>query len=182
MRTLLKIDKFLPIILGGLVCLAFISPASAQVEQLKKNSPFLPPGYNDPKPEVVQPKPQAAPGLISRELEFRGVVELGGTFQFSIFNKSEQRGYWIKENSTKEGINVRNFDMSEMSVLVQFNGRSETLNLMDSSDSPIPVNISSRQPPQQPVLPGPTAKPASEGTPSPPRRVIPRRRVILPRN
>ena len=62
---------------------------SAQVD-LKTKSPFLPPIYG----VVVAKTPAPAPaGIIARQLEFRGVIQIGDQFHFSIFNKKENLGY-----------------------------------------------------------------------------------------
>ena len=153
----------------------------ADTSKLESNSPFLPPGYSNKKPAA----PKAAPksnGPLSREVEFRGIVQLNGIYEFSLFNKSENRGYWIPENGADGGISVRNFNLDAMSISVTLNGRTEQLTLMTATDSPLPVAISSTakppKRPNQPNIPGlnTTRKPSTSKS-----RVIPRRRVILPK-
>jgi hypothetical protein len=149
--------------------------------KLETNSPFLPPGYNTKKPAPPKPTPKSN-GPLTRELEFRGVVQMNGVYEFSLFNKKENRGYWITENGSENGLSVRNFNLDAMSITVTLNGRTEQLTLMTATDSPLPVAISTAakppKRPNQPNIPGlnTTRKPSSSKS-----RVIPRRRVILPK-
>lgn len=146
--------------------------------QLSENSPFLPPGHG--KEETKKPEPKIQPqGPISREIEFRGIVRIGGVYQFSIYNKKEQKGYWLKENDREDGIAVNNYDADASTVVVLMNGRSERLTLMVASDKPMDVKHDepsakkkNRRPPQ--------LRDQSNNK-SKKRRNVPRRRVILPK-
>jgi hypothetical protein len=149
--------------------------------KLETNSPFLPQGYNTKKPEAPKPVPKSN-GPLSREIEFRGVFQMHGVYEFSLFHKKENRGYWIPENGAEGGISVRNFNLDAMTITVTLNDRTEQLTLMTATDSPLPVATSTTAKPpklpKQPKIPGlnttDTPKPTSS-------RVIPRRRVILPK-
>jgi hypothetical protein len=159
-----------------------IMGVSAATSKLESNSPFLPPGYNTKKPQPPKPV-RKTNGPLIRELEFRGIVQMNGIYEFSLFHKSENRGYWIPENGSENGISVRNFDLDGMSITVTLNGRTEQLTLMTPTDSPLPVATSPAAKPnkatsRQPNIPGlnATKKPSSTAN-----RVIPRRRVILPK-
>jgi hypothetical protein len=125
-------------------------------------------------------------GQISREIEFRGLAEMDGQYQFSLFNRRDQKSYWLKENeAAAQGISVRNYDSLSHSLTVSMSGRTERLTLMTASSSPIPVVTSVSQPvttngnaKQQP-LPVVQSKPKSSSDSN--RRVVPRRQVILPK-
>ena len=170
--------------------LTLLSNASAlSAETLESSNPFLPPGYGEKKPEA--PKPVVAVnGPISREIEFRGLVKLDGEYQFSVFNKSEQKSYWLRQNeAAKQGITVRGYDADSRTITVNMNGRSERLTLMSASESPLPV-VSSVTQPSNPNANQPTLPPglanirnnnANSNSGDDRRRVIPRRRVILPK-
>ena len=163
-------------------CLAFGVALFAGESKLETHSPFLPPGYNTKKPEPPKPV-QKVNGPLSRELEFRGVVQLNGVYEFSLFQKSENRGYWIPENGSENGISVRDFNLDTMSITVTLNGRAEQLTLMTATDSPLPVVTSpaakAASQPNVPNIPGLTN--SANKRPTATKRVIPRRRVILPR-
>ena len=167
--------------LALVLCTLTASMLCAADSKLESNSPFLPPGYNTKKPEAPKPVPQSN-GPLSRELEFRGIVQLNGIYEFSLFNKKENRGYWIQENGAEGGISVSNFNLDAMSITVTLNGRAEQLTLMTATDSPLPVATSTvakpTKRPNQPNIPGLNTTKKTSTSKS---RVIPRRRVILPK-
>ena len=111
-----------------LLCLASNAALHAASSKLESNSPFLPAGHNTMK---VAPKPPpVVNGPLSRELEFRGIVQMNGVYEFSLFNKKLNRGYWIAENGAESGISVRNFDLDAMRISVTLNGRSHQSQLL----------------------------------------------------
>lgn len=171
------------------MALTFPATLEAQFEpgeaRLIANSPFLPPGFNDPKPEpLAPPPPPPGSGPIARELEFRGVVQIGGQYRFSIFNKSDQKSFWVPENQSESGISVRNYDANSMSLTVTYKGRSEKISLMSASDNPMPVaaSLPSAPPPSGPPVPNLPQVRQTQSSGEQPARAIPRRRVILPRS
>lgn len=169
---------------GLFLLLAVALPCSSVANPaLSEKSPFLPPGYGVQEPEPAAPVVTNVQGPLSRELEFRGVVQIGASYQFSLFSKKDNKGYWISENETVAGLSARNYDPDSSTLVVTSRGRSERLTLMAATESPLPVAAS-------------PARPVNATTPNPPginlpgrpnanddsnRRVIPRRRVILPR-
>ena len=150
--------------------------------KLSEKSPFLPPGYGEealkPTKPVVQPQ-----GPISRELEFRGIVQIGDVYQFSIFNKKKQKSYWLKENEREDGISVNNFNANASTIVVLMNGRSERLALMTATEKPLPVAQAAPSGPDKATPRGlpPQLRPKKSSNSSGNRRVVPRRRVILPK-
>lgn len=158
-------------------CLYLNSPVYATPSKLESSSPFLPPGYSSLKRAL--PKPAQRPNSpLAKELEFRGIVQLNGTYQFSLFKKSENRGYWIPEDGYENGIEVSNFDVDSMQITVTANGRSEQLSLVAASEDPLPVVATSAA--KAPILPPGVQLRNSANKNPPTRRTIPRRRVILP--
>jgi hypothetical protein len=165
-------------------CLCICSTVNlfAEDSKLSSNSPFLPPDYKDSKTVVTKPVVPQSNGPISREVEFRGVVQFNGVYEFSLFYKTEQRGYWIAENQSESGISVRSFDADTMTVTVTLNGRSERLSLMSATESPIPVTASTTavKAPAA-ILDAGIPNINTPNTTNPTTRTIPRRRVILPK-
>ena len=164
--------------------LAGVSMLSA--ESLESSNPFLPPGYGEEK-EAPKPVVQSN-GPISREIEFRGFFKLNGQYQFSLFNKRDQKSYWLKENeAAAQGISVRNYDSGSQSLTVSMSGRTERITLIAANSSPLPV-VASVSPPvntngnaNKPVLPPGLIKNGKEDKGNNTNRVVPRRRVILPK-
>ncbi|MDB2682239.1 hypothetical protein N9Z14_06560 [Opitutales bacterium] len=169
-------------VLIALVSLPLSAALIATASSLETDSPFLPSGYSNKKPAPVRPTP-ATNGPLAKQLEFRGVVQMNDTYEFSLFNKKENRGYWIPENGNVSGVSVRNFKLDSMTITVSLNGRTEQLTLMSATDSPLPVVASTvTKPPQlgqPPIIPGLNTNTAQKKNTS--SRVIPRRRVILPK-
>lgn len=164
----------------ALLFLALNTPLFS-VSSLSEKSPFLPPGHGKeapkPKEPVVQPQ-----GPISREIEFRGMVQINGVYQFSIYNKKEQKGYWLKMNESEDGIAVNEFDENASTIIVNMNGRSERLTLMAATEKPLPVSqtgSSEANKNRPPGLPSELQNKKSDNTNR--RKVVPRRRVILPK-
>ena len=146
-------------------------------ESLESSNPFLPPGYGEKK-EVPKPVVQSN-GPISREIEFRGLVKMKGQYQFSLFNKRDQKSYWLTENeAAAPGISVRNYDSDSKSLTVSVSGRTERLTLVTASFSPIPVVTSVSQPNAPPQSPTPRNITTEKNNN---RRVVPRRQVVLPK-
>jgi len=158
-----------------------IAPALAQTSSLSEKSPFLPRGYGEKEPEPVQPPVVQNNGPISQTIEVRGVMKWGNRFQFSVFNKKENKSYWIDEDETVEQISARDYDPDSQSLTISMNGRSERLSLMDASESPLPVASSTAASGnRQPNLPANLSR-ENSGSSDNNRKVVPRRRVILPR-
>lgn len=170
-----------------MLLLATAGALSAQVN-LQSKSPFLPPNHG-----VVAAKPLApAPsGTIARQLEFRGVIQIGDEFHFSIFNKKENLGYWLKEGENANGVVVNDFDTGNLSLTVSKDGRSERLAMASANERPLPIKntgpVVSRTPGSMPQI-GKQAKPlpailqtqATLAAPVRPGNVV-RRRVVLPK-
>ena len=164
--------------------LASVSVLSA--ETLESSNPFLPPGYSDKK-EAPKPVVQSN-GPISREIEFRGLAKMNGQYQFSLFNRRDQKSYWLKENeAAAQGISVRNYDSDSQSLTVNMSGRTERLTLMTASSTPLAVVTSVSQPvntngnAKQPALPPGLKNITKANNGNNTNRVVPRRRVILPK-
>jgi VCBS repeat-containing protein len=156
-------------------------------ETLESSNPFLPPGYSDKK-EAPKPVVQSN-GPISREIEFRGRFKMNGQYQFSLFNKRDQKSYWLKENeATAQGISVRNYDSDSESLTISMSGRTELLTLMSASSTPLAVVTSVSQPAnkngnakQPALLPGPQNIAKANNNNNGSKTKVPRRRVILPK-
>jgi hypothetical protein len=157
---------------------ALLLSGATAAESLSSKSPFLPPGYNQQGP-AEPAQPQAPPGVIAREIEFRGVVKFGPEYQFSLFDKRDQKSYWIRMNETRGGITVRSYDPSELTVAVSKSGRTERIGLLEATENPLPVPAAQAAPAASQQISGaPAPEPRTTIQSKAPR--VPRRRVILP--
>lgn len=164
-----------------ILTLAFSFSQSATADTLAEKNPFLPPGYGAKKPEPPKPVVQTN-GPLARELEFRGIAQFDGIYQFSVFNKAEQKAYWLREDQLEAGIKVSGYDAKAQSITVVKNGRTEKLSLMSATEAPIPVASSVTMPKtnnKQPAVPG--LRPNNTQNNNGKTNTVPRRRVILPK-
>ena len=170
----------------GLTFALLASVSILSAETLESSNPFLPPGYSEKK-EAPKPVVQSN-GPISREIEFRGLAEMDGQYQFSLFNRRDQKSYWLKENeAAAQGISVRNYDSVSRSLTVSMSGRTELITLMTANSTPLPVVSSVSQPvntngkaKQSALLPGPQNIAKANNNNSS-KIAVPRRRIILPK-
>ena len=162
----------------GLTFLLFAGVSMLKAESLESSNPFLPADYGE---KIEAPKPVVQTnGPISREIEFRGLAKMNGQYQFSLFNKRDQKSYWLKENeAAAQGISVRNYDSGSQSLTVSMSGRTERITLISANPSSIPVVTSF----SQKGVPTASTKPqnVTKTNNSNGSKTVPRRRVILPK-
>jgi hypothetical protein len=88
---------------------------------LTERSPFAPPGAGKAAQE------EAAPA----QLEFRGIAtDESGTI-FSVFDLSQNRGYWVRQGEAG-AVTVKNFNPDEGQIEVEQGGRALVLKLKRS--------------------------------------------------
>jgi len=174
-RTKKKMMRF--ILLFSALCLFFQKEIIAG--SLVNKNPFLPTDYKNENNSDTQPPPQPD-GAISKLVEFRGLMTFGNVTQFSLYNKRENKRYWVSENQSEGGISIGRYDERSKAITVSMNGRTERLTLMSTTNTPLPVVASYNQPAAQKVMP--STQNNKSGQKEVVRNVIPRRRsVILPK-
>ena len=93
-------------ILGLLLLSINLNPAIGRSSE----NPFLRPGGNQPiPPKVMKPAPTPPPPTPRNpNLQYRGFYQFKGIWHFSIFDKSTQKGIWLKkgESSDDGGIQI----------------------------------------------------------------------------
>ncbi len=148
----------------ALIMAAAVTVAHANVgDELIKNSPFLPEGYEPPKPQNRTPprppqKPEERP---LDKLEFRSIAKLSGEMTFSLFDPMEKRGFWLGVDQSEGGFTVLEYKEKEDSVVVRHDGRTRVIPLHESK-----VTALAEAPPT-PTPPGGAQPAATEeaGTP-----------------
>ena len=161
-----------------IVAVIISTPLIGNNLELPYNSPFLPQNYGIKKMAPL-PQPVRGNGLISRQIEFRGIIQLGGSYRFSLFNKKENKGYWVSENEGSNGIKAINYNPDSMSLTLSMNGTVEQLTLISANESPLPVAVSVPPSKETPLSNTNLTAPKPQTTNK--ARVVPRRRVILPK-
>lgn len=125
--------------LGWTLLLAIAGPAPA-APALAGSSPFLPPAGANP----------SAPSQ-DAQLELRGIMAVGNTTMFSIYDLGRRNSVWARLNESGREFVVRGYDAARDSVTVDYQGRVLTLALHTAKVVAAPVNM------PQPANAGPTA-------------------------
>lgn len=116
--------------------LAFGQESAPGAPTLVTKSPFLPPGFQPPG----QPGQAAEPPPKQAAYEFRGVYQLGGTYYFNLYNKSEKKGSWIAGlDGGNETLDIVDFDPEGNELVIHVAGEELNLNLIETSDKPMPL-------------------------------------------
>jgi hypothetical protein len=122
--------------------LAQVSTALTAAESVMTRSPFLPPAAGT----------DSAP-TADATLELRGIMAVGDSYMFSIYDATHKNSAWLRLNETGQPYVVKAHDEDRDSVTVEHQGRTLTLALRTAKVASAPVNIP--QPPQ--VAPAPNA-------------------------
>lgn len=145
---------------------------TAGIPTLLEKSPFLPPGFQPPGGAGAA----AAPAAQAGQFEFRGVYQLGGEYFFNLYNTRERKGSWVSKNASgEETPKIIEFDLENDVLVVDSSGQRLSLNLVETSDNPMPLSAN------RPVTtPSPTTLPATPAATAEQRTTPARRRVIRP--
>ncbi len=163
--------------------LCFAGTLAAESNLISK-SPFLPPGWRPPQPPTVQPPPQAAPPILARQLEFKGMIDFGDEQKFSLYDKKSGDSYWMPLNEMREGFQVIRYDPGRASIYIRSGGRTEELQMATVDETPMQISggaaasVTASSTPSRPAPPSVT--PSSSGTGNGP--MIPRRRIVSENN
>ena len=143
--------------------------ASAITSSANQSSinPFERGGPKRPRPApIVRPAPPPpAPKTINAIIEFRGLFKYQDEWHFSLFNKSTNKGAWIKKGESFDGGKVEVEDFNPESEVLNLKG-GVTLNLIKSNNK---------------ILPVPSGLPVKKPT-TKPRPVIPNRNPVISGN
>ena len=173
MYQLWKIPALL-VTLGFIISLAgapgVVGAQSVVVESLLENSPFLPPeASNRKRPQ----KPKAPKNPITEQLEFRGLMEFGGEYLFSIFDKSRNSSQWMELNGSGSDLDYQltEFRPGENQVRIRWGENEALLELITASNrgllKPASGELMASDYFDTPAPP-PTVKPPKNAPPPPP--------------
>jgi hypothetical protein len=138
-----------------------------------------------------QMKGGAAGDTPNQPLEFRGVIEEGGGWVFSIYDTTSRHSRWIGLNAASDDFVVKEYDAIHQTVSVDQHGRILNLSLKSAPKNAQAGNqMVAARPPQAngiPGMPGPAGpgvQPGSPGSPADAQRLqqiaqeIERRRAL----
>ncbi len=128
----------------ALVIFMAASGSFLQGTDLVDNSPFIPDNFNARqkanKPQSNKPKTS---GL---EVEFRGVYSIDGEYHFSIYNKKDQKGEWVRLGETGATYEVTGYDEASNSIQLNIDGKNQEMTLRTPDNKPIPVQTANATP------------------------------------
>lgn len=144
--------------LGGLV----------HAQESEPRSPFAPPSAKKP----VAAPPKATPATALDSIEFRGIIEIGGTAWVSVYDPKTKKSYRLtKDELGEDGFSLVNYDTGgnpgEETIVIRQNGLTKQLSLKDADI--ITLKETPRQSPQraaenvQPTPAAPVRRPAPNG-------------------
>ena len=129
--------RFIKFITAALI-LAQVSTALTGAEPIVTRSPFLPPA------SATDSAPTA-----DATLELRGIMAVGDSYMFSIYDATHKNSAWLRLNETGQPYVVKSHDEARDSVTVEHQGRTLTLALRTAKVASAPVNV------PQPAQPAP---------------------------
>lgn len=147
-RRTRSISPYWQLLLGFVLSLGVAWADVSNGNELVRNSPFLPEGYQPPSdrrptPPPARPPPPAGPDPLDR-IEFRGMANFGGKTEFSLFDPAQKRSFWIGLGRTDGGFTIEEYKEKEDAVVVRHEGKARTISLHESKiaalapDTPTP--------------------------------------------
>lgn len=138
-----------PPLFAACLCAAALSVLSGSVfAQSGSPSPFMPEGG-----AVVAAPTENAP------LELRGIVATKSGYMFGIFDPTKRQSFWVRPNEQGSDFVIRNHDVQNETVTVNYQGRSLTLAMkaakvesMGPVPSPLVANMQRPAGPNQPPV------------------------------
>lgn len=126
------------------LAVSFLTIGLKAADPAAGRSPFLPP---------TGPTESAAPTSDST-LELRGIMAVGDSFMFSVYDSGNRMSAWSRLNEGGHSFAIRSHDVARDSVTVDYQGRTVTLALRTAKVASAPVNQ-------------PQAIPAAQAAPQP---------------
>ena len=147
-------------------------PGSEEASNLVLNSPFIPADFQSSLDSRTNKARKRSANRLSRQIEFRGLVQINSEWEFCIYDTKRKRGNWVPLGNADAAYHVLEFFPETESIMVRFDGREEEIFLERSGGSlpqmvgpnlvqnlpPMPSRPPSFTPPDPPARP-PTTKP-----------------------
>lgn len=135
------------------------------------SNPFLRPGFNAPKPPVVQRPAPPPPKPIPRNpnLEFTGYYKFQGEWKLALFDKVKNQGFWLSKGELLEGVDAEVESFNPETEEIKLQG-GMVLKLKDSEKSVLPVPSGQASSNKPPIPVSPANAVPKPGIPPPRRR------------
>lgn len=154
-------------------------PTVTRTSNLITSNPFAPKQNNAIKRPVVTTSKNKQ-GTLEKYLQFKSIAIIDGKQYFSVFNRRQNKSYWIPEGESVESISVSNYNPTTNTVSISDGVNRETFSIISADEKPL--NVVSAVPNNpgtkdiktaQPALPKATTTNTSTA-----KKPIPRRRVV----
>jgi hypothetical protein len=99
-------------------------------------------------------------------IELRGYAKVGDVYEFSIYNKQSERGEWLRENESRDGYTIEEFDSEKNTVTIRYHDRVGTISLQRSRIVQYDPPATSPRPTYEPAAP-PPGRPSESQSPPP---------------
>ncbi len=144
------------------IALVFLLPVSAfgQEDDIQQRiaSPFQAPVNNTPVAPVEAPTANPLDNF-----EFNGLIQIGGVLQASVYDKENNKSYWLTLNQPGEdGIMITDFNDEDQSIVASRNGFTKRMELPDPNI--VTIKAAPRPVQAQATRPATTATPVTRPT------------------
>jgi hypothetical protein len=131
-------------LLTFIVCCTAACCAEANQSSLIKHSPFIP----AKKANDQTGRKTEALSKIKVPLHFtlKGVVQLSGTYYFSIFDQKTKRSAWLENGENYNGLTVIGLNSQQKELIIRYNNTERVLSLAHADDTAIPIPSSTHSP------------------------------------
>ena len=147
--------------ISNLVLASFVTALALGQEDSEERiaSPFQPPAANTPVAPVTTPTANPLDNF-----EFNGLFKFGGVVQASVYDKENNKSYWLTLNKPGEdGVMVMEFNDEDNSIVASYGGFTKRLELPDPNI--VTIKPAAPRPPQaQATRPATTATPVTRPT------------------
>lgn len=169
----------MPTLLSAQTSTSEAKPTVTRTSNLITSNPFAPKQNSIIKKPVVTTTTNRS-GTLEKYLQFKSIAIIGDKKYFSVFNRRQNKSYWIPEGESVESISVSNYNPTTNTVSISDGVNRETFSIISADEKPL--NVVSAVPNNpgtkdvkaaQPALPKATTTNTSTA-----KKPIPRRRVV----
>ena len=149
---------------------------STEPSNLITNNPFAP----APSKSIIKKPTVSAPtnsGTLSKYLQFKSIAIIDGKKHFSIFNRRQNKSYWIPEGETVDSISVSNYNLDSNTATLSDGVNTESISIISADEKPINVVAGISNPNTKDIKAIEPPKPSASATSTTAKKTIPRRRV-----
>ena len=169
----------IPTLLSAQTSTSEAKPTVTRTSNLITSNPFAPKQNSIIKKPVVTTTKNKQ-GTLEKYLQFKSIAIIDGKKYFSIFNRRQNKSYWIPEGESVDSISVSNYNPTTNTVSITDGVNRETFSIISADEKPL--NVVSAVPNNpgnkdikntQPTIPKATTTDTSTA-----KKPIPRRRVV----